>query len=321
MATIRKLPSGKWNVQVRKKGHKPATKSFRTKAAAESWAREAETNMEKGTFVNLATAERTTVEWLLGEYKKKITPRKKSKVKEESRLKILTEHLGQISLAALSPEIIISFVDDRLEDVVSDTIRKELNTLSHAIDTGMALWGIHLPANPVVTARRILSVTGTLKPGVERDRRLKRGELRRLLKASLKPHRALWIWALESAMRRGEIAAMLQEHRTENALRIPETKTGRPRTIHMTRHMRRAWKALPFGMKPDSISQALERACAKAKIENLRFHDFRHEATSRLFEKGLAIQEVAAITGHTDWKSLKRYTHPGHEQIAEKLGG
>lgn len=44
-------------------------------------------------------------------------------------------------------------------------------------------------------------------------------------------------------------------------------------------------------------------------IVDLRFHDFRHEATSRLFEAGLSIEKVALVTGHKDWKMLKRYTH------------
>jgi site-specific recombinase XerD len=45
----------------------------------------------------------------------------------------------------------------------------------------------------------------------------------------------------------------------------------------------------------------------------------RHEATSRLFEQGLQVQEVAAITGHTDWRSLKRYTHPQVRDLVQKL--
>lgn len=74
-----------------------------------------------------------------------------------------------------------------------------------------------------------------------------------------------------------------------------------------------------FGVRPDSLTQALLRACRAEKIENLRFHDLRHEATSRLFERGLSVDEVASITGHTDWRSLKRYTHPDAAKIAAKL--
>jgi len=56
-------------------------------------------------------------------------------------------------------------------------------------------------------------------------------------------------------------------------------------------------------------------------IENLHFHDLRHEATSRFFEKGLNRMEVASITGHKDLKMLKRDTHLRAEDLAVKLGG
>lgn len=318
MATIRRRDT-KWQAIVRKKGHRSISRTFRTKSAAESWARDTETKIERGTFIDTTAAENTTVADLLAEYERKITPRKRSAAKEESRIRIITRHIGRVSLAGLTPEVVVDFVDDRLERVGSDSVRKELNTLSHAIDTGIALWKIHLAANPVVVARRVLSITKTLGQGVERDRRLQEGELIRLLRASHKPLRALIIWAVESAMRRGEISAMRPEHREGLALRIPETKTDKARTIPMMRHMVRVWGSMPFGMKPDSITHAFTRACDKAGIVDLRFHDLRHEATSRLFEKGLSIQEVASITGHSDWKSLKRYTHPDHVKVGAKL--
>jgi len=62
------------------------------------------------------------------------------------------------------------------------------------------------------------------------------------------------------------------------------------------------------------------RACRRAGIDNLRFHDLRHEATSRFFEKGLNVMEVAAITGHKDLRMLQRYTHLRAEDLAKKLG-
>jgi len=59
--------------------------------------------------------------------------------------------------------------------------------------------------------------------------------------------------------------------------------------------------------------------CRELKIEGLRWHDLRQEATSRLFERGLGLQEVAAIIGHKTWAMLKRYTHPRAEDLARKL--
>jgi integrase len=70
----------------------------------------------------------------------------------------------------------------------------------------------------------------------------------------------------------------------------------------------------------EAIKRSYIRAVRRAGIENLRFHDLRHEATTRLFEKGLNIMEVASITGHKDLRMLQRYTHLRAEDLARKLG-
>ena len=68
------------------------------------------------------------------------------------------------------------------------------------------------------------------------------------------------------------------------------------------------------------LSGAFLKLCRKVKINDLHFHDLRHEATSRLFEKGLNPVEVATITGHKDTKMLMRYTHLRAEDLVERLG-
>ena len=75
-----------------------------------------------------------------------------------------------------------------------------------------------------------------------------------------------------------------------------------------------------WGMRPESMSQAFERVCKGAGVENMTFHDLRHEATSRLFEKGLNPMQVAAITGHKTLQMLKRYTHLRAEDLVGMLG-
>lgn len=76
-------------------------------------------------------------------------------------------------------------------------------------------------------------------------------------------------------------------------------------------------RILPY--KPESVSAAWQRACERLKIEDVHFHDLRHEGTCRLFEAGLQIQEVALITGHMSWNMLRRYTHLKPENVLEKL--
>jgi integrase len=81
----------------------------------------------------------------------------------------------------------------------------------------------------------------------------------------------------------------------------------------------REGRVFPIGA--DAVTRAFDRACRKAGIEDLRFHDQRHEATSRLFEKGLNVMEVASVTGHKTLQMLKRYTHLRPEDIARKCTG
>ena len=78
--------------------------------------------------------------------------------------------------------------------------------------------------------------------------------------------------------------------------------------------------AVFFGVHSASMSRAFAATCKAAGITGLTFHDLRHEATSRLFEKGLALTEVAAITGHKTWQMLKRYTHLRAEDLVGRLG-
>ena len=75
-----------------------------------------------------------------------------------------------------------------------------------------------------------------------------------------------------------------------------------------------------FKVSANGLSRAFKRSCKKYKLENLKFHDLRHEATSQLFEKGLNPMEAATITGHKTLQMLKRYTHLRHTDLAKKLG-
>jgi len=74
-----------------------------------------------------------------------------------------------------------------------------------------------------------------------------------------------------------------------------------------------------FSLSLGWVTKAFALAADRAGHAEIRFHDLRHEATSRLFERGLNAMEVAAITGHKTLIMLKRYTHLNAERLAEKL--
>jgi|SRR5665213_1509090 len=72
-----------------------------------------------------------------------------------------------------------------------------------------------------------------------------------------------------------------------------------------------------FPYDPNSVSAAFTRACQLLGIKHLRFHDLRHEATSRLFERGYQIHEVAQFSMHDSWNELKRYANLTSENLRD----
>ena len=121
-------------------------------------------------------------------------------------------------------------------------------------------------------------------------------------------------------MRRGEILKIKSEDIKGQTLLIPETKNGYSRTIPLSNRALYILKNtdLPFPMTANALRLAFERLKKKGNIKDLHFHDLRHEAISRFFEKGLSIPEVALISGHKDVRMLFRYTHLKAEDILKK---
>ena len=114
---------------------------------------------------------------------------------------------------------------------------------------------------------------------------------------------------------------------TKRTIYLPITKNGEGRGVPLSTTAIEALNRIPttisgklFPIPKPTLRGLWSRACRRAGISNLHFHDLRHEATSRFFEKGLNIMEVSAITGHKDLKMLKRYTHLKAEDLALKLG-
>ncbi|MES2742312.1 MAG: site-specific integrase [Pseudomonadota bacterium] len=135
---------------------------------------------------------------------------------------------------------------------------------------------------------------------------------------------------VETGMRRNELASLTWDEidLKKQTAHLPKTKTDVPRTVPLSKAAIKALREFGakkngqvFELQAESMSQAFERACEphRADIAGVRFHDLRHEATSRLFEKGLNVMEVAAITGHKTLDMLKRYTHLRAEDLPKKL--
>lgn len=329
MAFIEKRGPYQWRVKICKKGFSPQTKTFSNKKNAEKWARMTVSEMERGIFISSSAAEQTSVTEILDRYEKEVFPRLADGGKRERfRLALLETQLGHLSLAALRSNHIAAYRDQRQKQVSPQSVKHEMSLLNRVLKFAQIDCGIHLPHGlPTALVRMPKLPAG-------RDRRLRTGEEQRLIDAAIasKSNKIgkIFLFAQETAARRSEIAAMRWEH-VDLAMQtwhIPKTKNGYPRTIPLSlkaveilQGIIRRTDGSVWGVQEDSITQAFGRICKRAGIEDLRFHDLRHEATSRLFELGtFELMDVAAITGHKDLRMLLRYTHLRPENLAAKMG-
>jgi integrase len=352
MATIVKTPSNTWKAVIRKNGWPTSIKTFRTKRDAEDWSRRTEDEMVRGTYIQRATADRMTVESAVDRYVKEVTPTKRpsSQEGEQRRAEILKRHLGKYSLAALTPEIIAKFRDERLAGTdrkndkgepiprANNTVRLELALLGHLFTIAIKEWRIGLPWNPVLNIRRPA-------PGPGRNRRLTEEEEKRLLTAVDQHSNPMLRWivrvALTTGMRASEILTLRrpQVDLQRRVVRLLETKNTSPRTVplsaaataifsealnHPVRPIDtdliffgepgRDGKRRPYQFNPVWLNIKRD-----LKLADVHFHDLRHEAVSRFVEAGFSDQEVSAISGHKSMQMLKRYTHLRAEDLVEKL--
>jgi integrase len=330
MATIRKRGS-RYNVQIRKEGYPSITKTFTSISVARKWVTGIEADMERHLYVEVPN--HTTVKELLKRYERQILPAHRGNQAEGYRLKTLKRHLGALTLVQLTPKEVATYRDIRLQEISPASLKRELTILSQVLTVASRDWGISIPQNPV----QMISLP---KADKARTRRLEIGEEAKLLHGSNSKLNRVITLALETAMRRAEILNIKKSHIDFNksVLSILSTKTDTPRTIPLSRDAvtvlreqlraseRQSEGVIPlhettvFDYSPRGLSGEFLKRCRRNGIENLHFHDLRHEATSRLFEKGLNPVEVATITGHKDTRMLMRYTHLRAEDLVGRLG-
>ncbi|MHA6907367.1 tyrosine-type recombinase/integrase [Ralstonia pseudosolanacearum] len=326
--------SGKTTFQarVRRKGFQPLSKNFPTESEAKRWVQEREAEMCLGISSATLLAVSYTLSDLIDRYVQEVTPHKKGASVEATRLRALQRAaLSKIRLDALTAQHIRAYKDVRLKSVAGSTVNRELNSISHILDTARKEWGISVGSNPVKDVTRP-------KNPPPRDRRLSVREQTALFSACADTRggylRAIVELALETGMRQSELVGLEWErvnlHKRTIRLMEGQTKNGHGRGVPLSRRAVEVLESItPEGersgrvftdLTTEAVKRAFIRTCERAGIKNFRFHDLRHEATSRLFEKGLNVVEAASVTGHKDTRMLLRYTHLDASKLADKLG-
>ncbi|WP_169543589.1 tyrosine-type recombinase/integrase [Sneathiella aquimaris] len=328
MATISKRGAYQWQAKVRKQGKPFQTKTFDTKREAEAWATIIESEMTRGVHVDRSLSERETLEDVIKHYKKEIAPKHKGGDMEITRLdRFLRDEkfLCQYSMASLKPEHFEDYRDRRLKDgKAPGTVKRELGLLHSVIEENRRRLG--LLENPIAHVKR---------PRVNDNRVMRfHGDDEQRLMTALDDCRNSWvkpavILALETAMRRGELLSLQWEYVNLDTCvaHLPDTKNGEARDVPLSSTAIRTLKALPRAINgavlpttPEGLKNAFERARKRADLEHFNFHDLRHESISRLFEASWNVMEVAAVSGHKDLQSLKRYTNLKAADLAKKMG-
>lgn len=325
MATIRKLSkSGKWQAQVAKQGVRKS-KTFDTKAEARDWAARQEYLIASGELEQ--SPSKQTVSDIFDRYGRDVSPTKKGVRWEVLRFELFKNYeLGKIRLDKLGSEDIAAWRDLRLREVSPATVRREMGLMSSAFTVAKLEWK-WLKENPAKDVRKPPNSKA-------RDRLISEAEIDRLIALlGMNPQTVrgrlglMFLFAIETAMRAGEICNLTWEH-VDLATRVahlPETKNGSSRDVPLTPEAAMLLMILEnrksttcFDMKPSQVDANFRKYRTAAKIDDLHFHDTRHEGITRLSKK-FHVLALARAIGHTDLNQLQTYYNESAADLAQML--
>ena len=338
MATFTKLKSGSWRAQVRRKG-KYVNETFLRRKDAEEWALEIERRIDRGEpALARSSRDAKTFGDLIRLHREDLQEVGKPIGRSKAASLTLLEHrLGRLRIPELDRGRLIQFGKERAREGAGPvTLAIDLGYIKTILSHAAAVHGVILSAEPIVLARIALARLGLVGKGNERDRRPTQDELDRLVAAfEANPHQQIPVgriirFAVATAMRQDEISRIewsdFDPHKRMLLIRDrkdPRRKSGNNQRIPLldvtgydacaiieeqrSRVGKNGGRIFPYNGR--SVGTAFRRQCRELKIEDLHFHDLRHEGTSRLFEAGFSIEQVSLVTGHKDWKMLCRYTH------------
>ncbi|SHL54951.1 tyrosine-type recombinase/integrase [Bradyrhizobium lablabi] len=325
MATIRKH-RGKWQVRVRREGI-VLTKTFTAKQDAGTWGRLTELRAERHELPpDMKQLSQITLADLVRRYRNEVSPSKKGADVEAAVLNAFLRHaICKKRLCDVTTADFAKYRDERLRHIKPNSLRRQLNPIQNMFKVARKDWGIPVLVNPVSALE--------FKAGDDqRERRVSDEEwdaLLRAVEAARNPYiQPLMRLGKETGMRRSEMLRIVWKHVNlkKRELYVPPGKNNKARTIVLTQAAADILEGLRkdgplFPITKEAVKCAWRRVRKRAGLEDedLRFHDFRHEAISRFFEMDLSVLEVANQSGHKDARMLLRYGHAIRAKITAKL--
>jgi integrase len=334
MASIQKRGSS-YRARITREGKSTLCATFKTRNEALLWAKETKAKISLGLLDETPRKSLRTFEEAALCYRDTHSIHKKIVRSETYRLHILIKRWGQLPVEQVDKVKVLALRDDLLKLGRSgDTVNHYFNTLSKLFQMLSDEWGLAID-NPIKGIKRMPPSKGRYKRLNEQAEAALISSCSALSYSELK---SIITTGIETGMRRSEILGMTWDDvdLINRRIYLHQTKNGEGRQVPLTKkavailedlNKDRAGKV--FTMSLDQLRGQFERSrnhahehwpdAANNPFDDLRFHDLRHEALSRLSDAGLNVIELSCISGHKTLGMLQRYTHPSHQAIFLKL--
>lgn len=328
MASFRKIATG-WRAEVnRKVAGKPVRRSgvFKTKAAAEAWAAQIESELAVG---RVGAIRNKTVGDLFTKYAEEVSPSKGGARWEILRLALFGRNdIALVPLDELSETHIAKWRDGRLKQVKPGTVRREWTLISNVLTVASKEWK-WIPANPMQEVQR------PPEPPC-RDATWNEKQIERVLialgydegnaKTVGQRVACAFLFALETACRAGELRVLTKDDITGNVAQVQGIQPGSGKTESARRRVPLSNKALAlleqvqydFNLTARQLDSNFRKAKSIAGVSGVTFHDTRATAITRLAKK-MDILDLARAIGHKNLQELMTYYRESPEAIAARL--
>ncbi|MDY0072479.1 MAG: tyrosine-type recombinase/integrase [Thauera sp.] len=317
MASIQKTATG-WRAQIKKAGVR-LSETFATQKDAKAWAAEHEAKIERRQI--LPTGKRAEFREVLQRTLEEVSLSRTDELRVKA---LLSDHLAGVMLPDLGPQHFAEYRDRRLKQVSPATVIREFRTIGSVCTRAVEEWkwmsvhpvrGVKLPPDPERRKRRVY-------PHEIEAICISGGYHRGTLETKTAYVCAAFLFAIETGMRAGEIRGLDRSRIAGKVAHLPKTKNGSARDVPLSPAALSILDQMPpelwQGITAASLDALWRKIRNRAGIDDLHFHDSRHEAVTRLSKK-LNVLELARMIGHKDIRELMTYYEDDAEEVAGKL--